>query len=144
MSGISDAITTASNIAKDSINPVNVKPSIITGIAVTIIIFGLIFKYMSNNKGVYLLDAAGCILDADGVRIKDPIYQSNNNGNNSPVIIGYKECSKPLSASSKYGILLVGSMISGLIAGSVVYNMMFKIANPKLAAAGHFYTSTFR
>jgi hypothetical protein len=49
MSGISDSMKTASNIAKDSINPVNVKPSIITGIAVTIIIFVLIFNYMSNT-----------------------------------------------------------------------------------------------
>ena len=141
MSDITGSMKTAANIAKDSFNPVDMKPSLIMGAAVTIIIFGLIFNYMKNNKVAYTMDSDGCILDVNGVRVRKPIYQKNHKGDETSVITGYIECDKPLSALSKYGMLLFGSLIMGFIAGGIVYNIMFKISNPKWAAASIAYQS---
>jgi hypothetical protein len=141
MGGVSSGMRTAADISKNAFNPVDMKPSLITGGAVTMIIFGLIFNYMQNNKVEYTTDFNGCIVDEDGVRISKPIYQKNHKGGNTSVITGYIECDKPLSAFSKYGMVFFGSLIMGLITGGLVYNIMFKIANPKWAAASMAFNS---
>jgi hypothetical protein len=132
---MSDVLRTAATIAKDSFSPVNLWPGIIVGgvIGVIVLIVGVFI--IRSTQVEYKLDSDGCKEDDKGGRIKEPILDSKRK------IVGYKECSRPTKGIVKYTILIVVSLILGLIAGSSIYSIMFKIANPKWAAASMAYQS---
>ena len=99
------------------------------------------YNYVLSEPSVYKLDTTGCILDLNGVRVREPIYGTQyvyRNGSwrneSTGQIVGYKECVTPMATFTKYLIAIGVSAIIGLSAGSALYNFQFKIANPQLAA----------
>ncbi len=128
-------------VGNEKITPVDTTKSYYLGLTVFFIVMIMAHNYISKMPNVYKLDAAGCIVDLNGTRVREPIYgtkavYSNGSWRNEStgVITGYNECSTPTSIFTKYFIALFVSAIIGLSAGSALYNFQFSIANPQLSA----------
>jgi hypothetical protein len=130
-------------INTEKINPVDAKLSIYLGVGVFLILLVIINNLFNENKSTAKLDSSGCILDGSGNRIKTPRYAQrttyDNRGNqrleSTGRVVGYDDCTKPMSNTTKYIITFCISGVIGLIASSIMYNAQFSIANPQLAAS---------
>lgn len=128
-------LTEASNIAKDSVNAVNIVPSLIVGFIVFIVIMYLVVYIASvvkSDEDKLTYNTQGCKLDSSGKAISTPIYSSVRGQANQ--IVGYDNCVTRTSSLTIYGIGTFVSIALAVIAGSSIYKAQFYIANPKLAA----------
>ncbi len=123
-------LSEASGIAKESINPVDIRPSVVMGFIVFLFVMyltSIIESYIITQENEYKYDSRGCRLDFSGNRIKTPIIKNG-------VIIGHNECVRKTTSFTIYMIGFLFSIIIGVIAGSSIYKLHFMWANPKLSA----------
>jgi hypothetical protein len=128
-------LTEAANIAKDSINPVNVIPALIIGTIVFIILMYIVYNisvYINDSENDQTYNSKGCLVDINGINISTPIY-SRVNGSTESQIIGYDNCMTKTSPAVIYGFGMFFALGLAFLAGSGVYKAGFFLANPKLA-----------
>lgn len=123
------------------IKPVKSKISTYVGLGVFFILLLFISKIVYDYNATLKFDDSGCLVDTRGVRIKEPIYETqttiNHRGTRTRTtnnIIGYKDCSKPMNPIFKYFLVFLGSAIVGGIVSGTIYQFQFNLANPQLSA----------
>lgn len=128
-------LTEASNIAKDSINPVDPILPLSVGFMTFIVMLYLvsyIAETMQQQEAKYTYNAEGCQLDASGNLIVAPIYSSAKG--QSHVVVGHNKCVTKTSPFAIWGVGFFIALVIGGFAGASLYKAQFYIANPKLAA----------
>ncbi len=121
-------ITEASVIAKESINPVSIKPALIAGVIVfTILMYmvSFIVDAVKSSENNYKYNAQGCQLDDAGNVITAPIQKNGK-------VVGQSNCVTRTPSFVVYGFGFLFSAVLAFAAGSGVYKIGFYLANPKL------------
>ncbi len=121
-------LTEASSIAKESINPVSIKPALTIGVIVFIIMVyltSLIVNAIKSSENNYKYNDQGCQLDHEGKIVTQPILSNGK-------VIGQNNCITRTPSFVLYGVGIFLSATLAFAAGSGVYKMGFYLANPKL------------
>ena len=125
------------DLGRETINPVNIVPSVVVGLAVFFILLMIvnitIYNYNPDEYKKY--DAHGCLVDINGNVLAEPIYQKNSNGKYTNTIIGTDTCIEKTNKLWLYGLSFIITALAGLIAGSGMHKLMFIKANPRISSA---------